>query len=89
MLPSDLNQPPGTVTIEIDRLGEGDAVLLTLRTGQLGPDGPERSFLVLGDAVELQELPELVRALCLELVYGDPPAAHQVVWRHLRELAES
>lgn len=76
------------VTIEIDQLDSPDAVLVTLRTDRMMPMDPVTSVVTLSGCRWLEELPEVLRAIGLALVYDDPHWAHHVVGRLLEDLSE-
>lgn len=83
-----LGQPCRTV-IEIDPLGPAGGILVTLRTWEAAGDPSGESLVALAGHRHLEELPELLRTIGLDLVFGDPPSAHRAVGRLLVALCEA
>lgn len=76
-------------TIEVDRYSRSGNTLVSLTTVQAGASDPKTSWVVLSGSKDLEELPEVLRALGLALVFADPDGAHRAVWRLLEALATS
>jgi len=80
---------PCRTVIEIDPLDPSGGILVTLRTWEEAGDPAGASLVALAGHRHLEELPELLRVIGLELVFGDPPAAHRAVGRLLAGLCEA
>lgn len=87
MLPSCALAQPYATTIEIDPLDPSGGILITLRTDAPAPAAPVVSVVALSGHPLMEELPELLRAVGLALVFGDPHSAHRAVGRLLCDLA--
>jgi len=75
-------------TVEIDRLGAADSVLVTLRTRANHVDREHVSTVALTGCPHLEELPEVLRAIGFALVYEDGHSAHGTIGKLLEQLAE-
>ena len=79
---------PCRTVIEIDPLDPSGGILVTLRTWEAAGDPSGESLVALSGHLQLEELPELLRVVGLELVFGDPPRAHRAVGQLLVALCD-